>query len=288
MKNYNFNLSNIELQFSCFTKFWPKFTFKAYSIPKKVKNDNDNGWWRENGFEWGVKMPLTLENNIYKTLSLLSINYVQNQLKNAKGNIDPDPGIYRGLKFEFLLNRSSYTLRNITPYFAWFVNTNIEFSNASLMSDYNSGRYSLELDLFLPILKRSNLELYFGYLNRRGNYWYINNFVPIGHSTNSNSKQFRFITSYYYPLRFLEWQTPIIPIFFEYIYLKPFVDISAGWNKNINYSDMDVIHSAGIQIATKNLFFYRYNFDMGINIYKRSISDNFEYNPFIRFNLQNN
>ena len=268
-----------------YSKYWPKFTFRAYSLPKNIKNENEIGWWRETGFELGIKTPLILETNIYKTSTLFSMQFVQNQLKKTKGNIDPNPGIYRGIKVEFLLNRSSYTFRNITPYFAWFINTNIEFSNTSLLSDYNSGRFSSELDLFLPIFKGSNLELYLGYLLRNGNYEYVNNFVPIGFSTNNSDKQFRFTTSFYDPLIFLEWQTPIVPIFIEYIYLKPFVDYSVGWTKKVNQYKMDIIYSVGIQLSTKNILFYRYNFDMGINIYKKSISKNIEYNPFISFNL---
>ncbi|NHZ85569.1 MAG: hypothetical protein GWP19_06780, partial [Planctomycetia bacterium] len=268
-----------------YSKYWPKINFRAYSLPRKVNKDSEVGWWRETGFEWGVKTPLTLENNIYKTTSLLSMQFIQNQLKISKGNIDPNRGIYRGIRFEFLLNRSSYTFRNITPYLAWFINTNFEFSNSALLSDYNSKRFSSELDLFLPILNGNNLELYFGYLFRSGNYEYINNFVPIGFSTNNSDKQFRFTASYYQPLIFLEWQTPIIPIFIEYIYLKPFIDYSIGWSKNINQYEMDTINSIGVQLSTKNILFYRYTFDMGINIFKKSISKNIEYNPFIRFNL---
>ncbi len=268
-----------------YSKFWPKVNFRAYSLPRKVNNDGEVGWWRETGFECGVKTPLTLENNIYKTTSLLSMQFIQNQLKKSKGNIDPNQGIYRGVRFEFLLNRSSYTFRNITPYLAWFINTNFEFSNSSLLSDYNSGRFSSELDLFLPILKGSNLELYFGYLLRGGDYNYLNNFVPIGFSTNNSNKQFRFTSSYYQPLIFLEWQTPIIPMFIEYIYLKPFIDYSIGWSKNVNQYEMNTIHSIGVQLSAKNILFYRYNFNMGINIFKKSNSKNIEYNPFIRFNL---
>ena len=185
----------------------------------------------------------------------------------------------------FLLNRSSYTFRNITPYLAWFINTNFEFSNSSFLSDYNSWRFSSELDLFLPILNGSNLELYFGYLLRSGNYEYLNNFVPIGFSTNNSNKQFRFTTSYYQPLIFLEWQTPIIPIFIEYIYLKPFIDYSIGWFTKVNQYERETINSIGVQVSTKNILFYRYNFDMGINIFKKSISENIEYNTFIQFNL---
>ncbi|MEE8478968.1 MAG: hypothetical protein V3S42_03070, partial [Candidatus Neomarinimicrobiota bacterium] len=268
-----------------YSKYWPKVNFRAYSLPRKIKHDNEIGWYRETGFEWGIKTPLTLENNICKTSSLLSMQYIQNQLIKSKGNIDLNQEVYRGIRFEFLLNRSSYTFKNITPYFAWLFNTKIEISNSSLLSDYNSRRFSLEFDLFLPILSASNLELYFGYLFRDGDYEYRNNFVPIGFPTNNSDKQFRFTTSYYQPLIFLEWQTPIIPIFIEYIYLKPFIDYSIGRSKILNQHEIEAIHSIGIQLSTKNILFYRYNFEVGINIFKKSISKNFDYNSFIIFNL---
>ncbi len=137
----------------------------------------------------------------------------------------------------------------------------------------------------MPIIKGSNLELYFGYLIRSGDYEYRNKFVPIGFSTNNSNKQFRFTTSYYQPLIFLELQTPIIPIFIEYVYLKPFIDYSMGWSKIAKKYEIDTIHSIGAQLSTKNILFYRYNFDLGINIYKKSNSKEIEYNPFIRFNL---
>ena len=280
----NRNAPAIDMNY-IYSKFWPNVNFRAYSLPRKVKNDSDVGWWRETGFELGVKTPMTLETNIYDTNSLISIQYIQNQLKKSKGNISPNLRIYRGVRFEFLLNRSSYTFKNITPYFAWFINTNFEISNSALFSDYNSRRLSTELDLFLPIIKGSNLELYFGYLIRSGDYEYRNKFVPIGFSTNNSNKQFRFTTSYYQPLIFLEWQTPIIPIFIEYVYLKPFIDYSMGWFKIANKNEIDSIHSIGVQLSTKNILFYRYNFDLGINIYKKSNSKEIEYNPFIRFNL---
>lgn len=268
-----------------YSKFWPKVNFRAYSLPRKVNNDSEVGWWRETGFEWGVQTPLTLEDNICKTTTLLSMQFIQNKLKNSKGNIEPNNRIYRGIRFGFFLNRSSYVFRNITPYFAWFINTNLELSNPTLLSDYDSGRFSSELDLFLPILRGSNLELYFGYLARRGDYEYYNNFVPIGFLTNNNNKQLRFTVAFYQPLVFVEWQTPVIPIFIEYIYLKPFIDYSIGWNDTFNQYETDTIHSVGVQLSTKNILFYRYKFDLGINIFKKSISDAIEYNPFIRFNL---
>ena len=268
-----------------YSKFWPKFNFRTYSLPKKVKNGNEIGWWRENGFEFGITTQLTLENNIYKTTSLLSMQFIQNQLKKSKGTIYPNQEVYRGVRLEFQLNRSSYTFKNITPYFAWLFNSKFEVSNKSLLSDYTAKRFSSELDLFLPTLQGSNIELYFGYLLRSGDYDYQNNFVPIGFISNNSKQQLRLLTSYYQPLVFLEWQIPIIPIFIEYVYLKPFIDYSIGYFDISNQPDVDTIHSIGLQLSTKNIIFYRSNFEMGINIYKKSITKSIEYNPFIRFNL---
>ena len=56
--------------------------------------------WRENGFECGVSTPLILENNIYNTASLFSMQFIQNQLKNSIGNINPNQKIYRGIRSE--------------------------------------------------------------------------------------------------------------------------------------------------------------------------------------------
>ncbi|MCJ7802098.1 MAG: hypothetical protein MUP82_07055 [Candidatus Marinimicrobia bacterium] len=268
-----------------YSKYFLKVNFRTYNLPREIKNDTETGWWREHGFEAGVSTPLILENNIYNTTSLLSMQYNQNQLKNSKGEMNPNQEIYRGVRFEFLLNRSRYTFRNITPYFAWFFNTKIEASNAVLYSDYTSSRFSSELDLFLPIFSGSNLELYFGYLLRKGDYDYPNDFVPIGFKTNDNNQQFRITTAYYQPLVFLEWQTQLIPIFIEYIYLKPFFDYSVGYLNLSNRPENDPIHSIGVQLSTKNIIYYRLNFEMGINVYKKSIGKNIEYNPFIRFNL---
>ena len=285
---FGLSLHNIapafDLNYLYFT-FWPKVNFRMYSLPRKIKDDNEIGWWRENGFECGISTPLTLEDNIYRTTSLLSVQYIQNSLKNSKGNINPNQSLYRGVSFEFLLNRSSYTFRNITPYWAWLFSTKYEMSNSALLSDYASGRFSAELDLFLPVLNGGNLELYFGYLLRAGDYNYLNDFVPIGFSTNANNQQFRITTAYYQPLVFLEWQTPLIPLFIEYIYLKPFIDYSIGYSNISNQSEIDNIHSIGVQLSAKNIIFYHYNFEMGINIFKKSINKNFEYNPFIRINL---
>jgi len=285
---FGFSLNRIVSAFDMtyiYSRFWPKINIRAYSLPRKVQSIDEIGWWRENGFEFGITTPLILENNIYKTTSLFSMQIIQNQLKLSKGNINPNQKIYRGLSLGFHLNRSSYAFKNITPYLAWLFNIKIEVSNSSLLSDYSSRRISTELDIFLPILSGSNVELYFGYLLRSGNYNYLNEFVPIGFSTNESNQQFRFSTSYYQPMVFLEWQTPIIPIFIEYIYLKPFIDYSIGYFNPSNQSNTDTIHSIGLQLSTKNIIFYRYDFEMGINIYKKSISSNIEYNPYIRLNL---
>ena len=173
-------------------------------------------------------------------------------------------------------------MKNVTPYLGWFINTKFELSNPFLFSDYSSTRFSTELDIFLPILNENNLELYFGYLFRNGDYKYLNNFDPIGFISNYNKHQFRFITSYYKPLIYLEWQTPIIPIFVEYIYLKPFFDYGIRWS---NQSEITNINSIGLQLTARNIIFYRYSFDIGINIYKKSTTNNIDYIPFIRFNL---
>ena len=268
-----------------YSKFWPKITFRTYSLPKKVKTGNEIGWWRENGFEFGVATPLIWENNVYKTTSLLSMQINQKQLKKSKGAIEPNQKLYRGVRLEFQLNRSSYTFKNITPYFAWLFSSKFEVSNKSLFSDYTAKRFSLELDLLLPILQSSNIELYFGYLLRSGDYNYKNNFVPIGFATNNSDQQFRLLAAYYQPLVFLEWQTPIIPMFIEYIYLKPFIDNNFNWNGSINQSDTDYINSIGFQLSAKNIIFYRYKFEFGINIYKKSINSPINYSPFIQFNI---
>ncbi len=268
-----------------YSKYWPKINFRLYNLPRRVKNDNEIGWWRENGFDFGVTAPLTLENNIFKTISQLSMQYIQNQQIKSQGNIDPNQKLYRGVRLEFKFNRSSYIFRNITPYMAWLFNSKIEVSNSSIYSDYSSRRFSTELDIFLPIFNRSNLELYFGYLVRKGDYDYFNDFLPLGFSTNDNDKQFRISASYYQPLVFLEWQTPIIPIYIEYIYLKPFIDYSIGYLNTSSLSDISIVHSIGMQISTRNIIYYRYSFEVGINVYKKSISKNVEYNPFIRINL---
>ena len=52
-----------------------------------------------------------------------------------------------------------------------------------------------------------------------------------------------------------------------------------------NQSDIDAIHSIGLQLSTKNIIFYRYDFEMGINVYKKSNDEDIKYNTFIRFNL---
>ena len=213
------------------------------------------------------------------------MQFIQSQFKNSKGNIDPNLDVYRGTRVEFQLNRSSYTFKNITPYFAWFLNTKIEVSDATIFSDYSSSRFSSELDLFLPVMRGSNIELNLGYLYRDGDYEYTNNFVPIGFSTNDSDRQIRMSISYYQPLAFIEWQTPLIPIFIEYIYLKPFFDYSIGYFNSSNQSNNETIYSVGLKLSTKNIIFYRYNFEIGINIYKKSISEIIEYNPFLRFNL---
>ena len=267
-----------------FSKYWPKINIRAYSLPKKIRNDNETGWWRENGFDAGVTTTLVLEDNIYKTISSLSMQVIQNQLKKSKGNIYPNQNIYRGTRLEFNLSRSSYTFKNITPYFAWLFNTKMEISNTSLLSDYDSRRFSSELDVFLPV-RGSNLELYVGYLSRSGDYNYTNNFVPIGFSNNNSNQQYRITSSYYQPLSFIEWQTPLIPIFVEYIYLKPFIDYGIGYFNNSAQTDVETVHSIGFQLSTKNVMFYRYNFEMGINIYQKSTNREIQYNPFIRFNL---
>ena len=127
--------------------------------------------------------------------------------------------------------------------------------------------------------------MYFGYLFRSGDHYYKNSFIPIGFSDNGDNNQFRLVSSFYLPLVFLEWQTPIIPIFVEYLYLKPFIDNNISWNGTINQSDVDYINSIGIQLTAKNILFYRYKFEFGINIYKKSISSHFNYTPFIRFNI---
>ncbi|MCK4903121.1 MAG: PD40 domain-containing protein [Candidatus Marinimicrobia bacterium] len=267
-----------------YSKFWPKLSFRTFSLPKKIKGDDEVGWWRETGFEYGVITPLTLENNVYNTSSSLSIQYIQNQIENSKGNIYPDKRIYRAVKSEFLFSRSSKVFRNITHYRAWFFNTKYE---SSLRSDYNSRRISSELDIFLPSLNKDNIELYLGYLFKSGDYEYLNDFVPVGFSSNSNDNQFRLIASYYKPLVFLEWQTPIIPIFIEYINIKPFIDYSIGWDGNIRESDIEITSSIGIELSTKNILFYRYDFEVGINIFNRSISSDIDLLPFIRVNLLN-
>ncbi|MFC1786114.1 hypothetical protein ACFLZA_01975 [Candidatus Neomarinimicrobiota bacterium] len=268
-----------------FSKYWTKLSFRTFSLPKKIKRNQEVGWWRENGYEYGVITPLTIENNVYNTSTLLSLKYIQNQIKNSKGNIYPDKITYRGVKSELSFIRSSKVFRYTRPYRALFFNTKYELSNASLNSDYNSKRFSSELDIFLPSFNIDNIELYLGFLFRSGDYDYQNDFIPIGFSSNNNNGQFRFIASYYKLVTFLEWQTPLIPIFIEYINLRPFADYGIGWDENFSRSNSKTISSIGIELSSKNILFYRYDFEVGIAIFSRSTRRDIELLPYIRFNL---
>ncbi len=67
--------------------------------------------------------------------------------------------------------------------------------------------------------------------------------------------------------------------------MKPFIDIGTSWDKLVDITTDNLQITTGFQLSVKSIIFFRYNVELGLELYSTKLSKEIRLNPFIKYNL---
>jgi hypothetical protein len=257
-----------------YRRWWPEFNLRAYYLPDEVSSQGETGWQRKQGVELRTALPLVLASNVYPTFLRPFVGVKLEDTKHSTGGIFPAQQKYRGLQFGFGFARFSQTFRDVVPRRALSLAAFADWSSPGLGSEFDAQQLSSRVNVFLPTpIPHHQLQFLGMYQNRRGNYDYDSfDAFPIGYDDDERSQQLRLKAAYHFPLAYVEWPVPLLPIYLDYLAGAVFYDWGTSWNRGFDFSQLDegARYSTGIQLTVNNFVFRRFANRVGMAFYYRS------------------
>jgi len=214
--------------------WWPRITFGAYSIPDRVGSGEDESWWRARGASLGVSLPLTLERNVYAAGFQPYAAIVGENEEASAGPLRPARSRYRGYRVGASFSRLSRTIRDLFTTRGLSLRAFHERSVGSWGSEYEGHRTNARATLTLPSPLRRHDALAFTttYEFEKGEYDYSSSgAVPLGHSSGGRNHKLRWTTAYHFPIAYIEWTTPLLPVYFDALSGRIFHDWGVSWDR---------------------------------------------------------
>jgi hypothetical protein len=281
-----------------YRRWWSELTIRSFSDVDQIsgvlfEGQVFNRWLRNRGLEITTGIPLTLESNVNTTFLRPSFGYkgenVDLTIRSAGLDTSLHIGDYRGLKAGLQFFRGSQTLRDVVPHKAILFSAFADWSVSYLKTDFKAQQYTGILNMYHPtFIKHHQLQLQFNYTARGGNFGFDSfRSYPIGYGDPGNRKLFRFKAAYHFPLSYLEWQMPLLPIFVGYLAGTLFFDWGTAWNHGLG---KDVWRrndrsSSGVLLSANLHLFQTINTQAGVAIFYRDAEGDVRIEPVIGINF---
>jgi len=270
-----------------YSRWLPRFDFRAFYLPERVTYKEITGWWRKQGFEAVTSLPLLLESNVYSTFFQPYFGIRTQTNKRSSGPIYPKLSNYRGYQAGIQLSRGAQTLRDIAPHFMTSLSVRAEWSSKLLDSEYTAQQVRTLAGVYLPtLIEHHQLQLFAAFQERRGNFGYdYFGALPVGYKDDHYRKQLRIRSGYHFPIAYIEWDVPYIPVYIDYLAGQLFFDWGTSWKKNsLSWLDRKR-YSTGIQLSLGTFSFQQLFGIAGTRCYYRSWDKKWTADIFVGFDI---
>jgi hypothetical protein len=291
----NFALSSKDLRPSVdfnysYRRWWPQFNLRAYYLPDEVSFRGETGWWRKQGVQLTAALPLLLQSNVYPTRLTPFAGVKIEDTKHSTGRFYPALRKYRGVKAGFGFDRRSYAVRDIVPHRGLSIFSYADWSSPALGSEIKAQQFSAGANLFVPTpIRHHQLEFLGIYQNRRGNYDYgFLGALPTGYDDDDERRQqLRLRAAYHFPLAWVEWPVPFLPIYLDYLSGAGFYDWGTDWNRGFAFDRLDerARYSTGMQLTMSSIIFRTIRIPFGMKFYYRSSDRAWQIAPVLGIGL---
>ncbi|MBI4545881.1 MAG: hypothetical protein HY703_11845 [Gemmatimonadetes bacterium] len=194
---------------------------------------------REQGVELTAAVPLVLERNVDRTFLRPFVGLKIEDRKHSAGPAIAGTGRYRGVQAGVGLSRSAGTWRDVVPRRALDILAAADWSSERfLSSEFDAWQVSSLANLFVPTPVRHHQLQFLGmYQQRRGGFDHdFFEAVPFGYDDDHRSHQLRLRAAYHFPLAYIEWATPLLPLYLDYLAGTVFYDWGTGWDQGASFA----------------------------------------------------
>ncbi|MDQ7066416.1 MAG: hypothetical protein Q9P90_19455 [candidate division KSB1 bacterium] len=272
-----------------YSRFWPVLDVRYANLPQKVSYQGFEGFWRKNILELTVRMPLTLEQNVYRTFVQPYVRYRQEDRRRSAGRIVPRLKRYRGVQIGLRAFRGSQTLRDVVPYKAAFLNVFSEWTVPMPGNEFSAQQFGMSFVGYWPTwLRHHQLQVLLVYHNRRGNFAYSGiGAAPLGGQDFAGRQQLRAKLAYIFPVAYAEWPVPLLPLYIDYLFAGAFYDWGTHWNHGLGrdrWFNNDQF-AAGVQMGFRGSAFQNLWALAGVRFYYQSQIRQWTWQPFVQIDF---
>lgn len=270
-----------------YSGWWAVATLRLYSFPNRVSANGQRGWWQKDGGEVTASVPLVTERNVYITVIRPFVRWRYYRWRPISGSLVPSRRLYRGVQLGFTRTRVARTPRDVVPHRAAIIAAFADWTGPGLGSDFTGTQISASGQLFLPtLIPHHQLEATVMYQHRTGNVsWSSSGALPLGHTDDGNTHNIRLKLAYHFPLAYLEWPVPVLPLWMDYLDGALFFDWGSGWDNNGDNGRPTARNrfSAGVRIAASQFFLERFPVRLGANFFYHSKDRAWRWSPVVEF-----
>lgn len=282
-----------------YQRWWPAFSLHWFSLPDelgsvRVGERVYGGWWRENGLELTISTPLTLESNVYRAGLRPYFSFIGENRRISAGSIRSLPNLrylkkYRGFQAGIQFNRAAWTVRDVAPHGAIAFNLRYDWSAEIFDNEFDAHQFTGFVNLFHPtLLAHHQLQWLFVYTNREGNFPYDSfDTSPLGMRSLSGRNLMRLKLGYHFPLFYVEWGPPLLPVFVDYLAGELFFDFASRQAFKSGDTEFPTRnrYTAGIVFKMRGFVFQALSGQVGQAVFYNSESQEFETETVFEVNL---
>ncbi|MEE9167501.1 MAG: hypothetical protein V3U24_08610 [Candidatus Neomarinimicrobiota bacterium] len=267
-----------------YSRFWPEFQLRTYAFPEGGNRNNDDKLWVKKGAEVALSLPLFLERNVYTTFFQPFFRMRHQSLEESQ--------TYRGIRLGLNWTRTGQAPRDIAPHKALFLSLFAGWSIPALGSDFTGRQFFNQADIFFPgPVPHHQIHLsqrYHNRDNRGGNFSYpFYGALPTGYNDDKRSHQLRLRLAYVFPVAYLEWSIPILPIYVDFLDAALFYDWGSSWNKVMEPDDLlkGERSSKGVQATMVSYLFQKVRVRLGVAVFYHSKDREWKTVPVLQYKL---
>ncbi len=284
-----------------FRRLFPEFTIRSYSEPEELGpvDLSEQGlgivqsWLRRNGLEFTAGAPLLLNSDVHTTVLRPTIGFRAENWGVFPDQLTLARTKYRGVRSGLTFFRATQTLKDVVPRSALVLSVLADKSLSIMGNEFDDRQLTARADIFLPtFIKHHQLQFqttYTGaFASENGNFLYdAFRSRPIGHSSRGGSKQLRLKGVYHFPIAYVEWKPPLLPVYWDFLAGGVFHDWGTDFidNEANQFRGWFSRYSSGAFLSANFQIFQVFNARIGVAGYYHSGTGKLEYEPIFGINF---
>lgn len=278
---------SLELTYQ-YSRWWPEITLRGYSTVSGTTGPLDETKWnRRSGGAFRMDFPLTLQRNVFTSMVR------PYWLVEGFTEHETDPGLpgtegYRGMAIGADVVHGTRTLRDIVMRRGVRASVFYAVGLPALGSDFNSVEVRMTADWYLPLpINHHQVQLRMrGHHRENLPFYTYAGTLPAGYEDDQSSWQIGAAAYYHFPVSYMEWKIPWIPVYLDYLAGNGFIE----WGSGAASPDIEVFEQQGRYSTGGSLYFLTHFFHalpvrLGVRMYYVSARDTWEGTPIISISL---